>query len=243
VSHHRNPIAAAALVAAAVLALATPAAASAFQTARFYVTARGQQTTSWNLPYFIDSSSCYDKHWTSGSGHESFSFRSPRTKLRISSFDGADTTWSYGSWSSLGGRDVLDATGTWTAQRSVEGGEIPGKCGGGTSPDPAPLQDCGTRHVSLGMSFDPTQGEHRELLIAEQIERPAMRCPELVGMGASQEFTGISALVPRRELFGHRIGKEIILAHQRFVFHAQPSQRPGSATTTTQWTLTLTRAR
>jgi hypothetical protein len=131
VPHHRHPITAAVLAAAAALALAAPAAAGAvaFQTAHFYVTVRGHQTTSWNLPYFIDSSSCYDKHWTSGSGHESFSFSSPRTKLRISTFDGVDTTWSYGSWSPFGGRDVLPATGTWTAQRTVEGGEIPGKCG------------------------------------------------------------------------------------------------------------------
>jgi hypothetical protein len=91
------------------------------------------------------------------------------------------------------------------------------------------------------MSFGPTEGEHRQLAITEQIERPAMRCPQFVGAGATQEFTGISALIPKRELFDRRIGKEIILAHRRFVFHAPPSQRPSSATTTTQWTLTRAR--
>lgn len=238
----------AAVAGATALALLTAPAAQAtkgqlnVKEARFKVTVKGTQTTTWSANH-PSTSRCVSAY--TGSGTEKVTFRSKRRVVaKAFALGRGPVLWTAG-----GDVAELPMKGTVIRRGSMTFAPTPPDCavGDGDSTGTPPASDCGTkkiRSLRLLLAYDYQRHDRITLSNGGQAEPRFEQCPSL-----GQGWTTILSRddrkrtageeLPRRDLFDRRQGKMIVLGRGKVTTNADGV----SATTRIEWELTLVRRR
>jgi hypothetical protein len=123
-------------------------ASAAVKTARFKITVSGRQTTNWTLDNTMYDGCIQGYTRQSGSGAQSFSFKSTKAATGLAARVGRSTVFTVITGRTTPGARVkgsVSRSGQVTSQQLS--GTGPG-CGSGGGGGPAPTPDCGKRHFS-----------------------------------------------------------------------------------------------
>ena len=145
------------LLAGALLpaAVAVPASAQGFKTAKFTATYEGTFRTDWTTPRHTLGGDCFKINWSHGSGSETWGVKSRGAQKVVAAQAGRGVSWRAGTHEITG-----DTGGTFlgggliTRTSHIGSGWDAGKCAGATSGvNPPRKTDCGTLLPSYQLHF------------------------------------------------------------------------------------------
>jgi hypothetical protein len=233
---------AAALALAAPAAYATPPKQMTVKDARFKVTVKGTQTTTWSADQPAQSR-CLGAH--TGSGTEKVTFKSKRRVVaRAFALGKGPITWIVGS-----DQAELPMKGSVTRRGSETFAPTPPDCavgdGDGTSAPPA--SDCGTkkiRSLKLLLAYDVLSRNRITLSNGGQAEPRFEQCPRMgegwtTILSRDDRKRTAGEELPRSDVFDRRQGKMIVLGHGKVT----SNDKGVRSTTRIEWELTLVRRR
>lgn len=233
-------------LAAAAALTAVPAASASIlppkeRTAKFWVSAKGTQKTTWK-GRTTSGGDCYYQWSMTPKGTEEVTFRSRKAKLFATAF-GKNVFFNYGAWQPYAGSGALSwkGTGSTTRTDTSDFHDGPGACGAKAEPPERPADDCGThrRRFELSLAYDPRH-EELALNVGNGGGKAFDACQVMVPLGVQDDaVTTIAEDIPISDLFGD-FDKQVILGRHAF---ATPREGSYSAYTSINWQLTLTRHR
>jgi hypothetical protein len=252
---HRSSLLAAA---AAVTALAVPTAANAVPgQSGWLIYVKGSQTISWDEPRHPTSSDCFHRSWVEDHGRETVTFHAKEpTKAVLTAYGSVVAFSQFGSLELGNGTPQAGVPISVAVNRDndSQSGSDPGDCGGGSTVDPAPLQDCGSR-VDAWIGSPVFQGGKVELQVGPDLAPltgggdtggfsscPA-QAPEGVSTGTLTD--GITAKLSARKLASATKGDRIVVdGHKAF---QQVRKLPGGGSVNLRadvnWQLRMLRVR
>jgi hypothetical protein len=208
---------------------------------RFYVSAKGSQTTTWSHTP-TSGGDCYYRWSEHPMGEETVKFRARRQKV-LATVIGRNILFRYGTWDpSSYEPGHFRATGTTSRQYESNLVDGPGPCGAKSQPPAPATYDCGThnRRFELSLSYmkqhvgldasSATDGSGK----SGPFETCPLTTPALVNPDA---VTPIWQSWPIDDVKGE-FDKQVILADKTY----RLDDGVNKATTDVQWELTLTRA-
>ena len=251
---HRFPLFA---TTAAVAALALPTAALAAPQTGWLIYVKGSQTTTWDEPRHETESDCFHHSWAENHGRETVSFHAKEPTKAVLMAAGSVVAFSQFGTLELGNgtpQAGVPIAASINRDNEFQAGSDPGDCGGASTIDPAPLQDCGGRQddwvgspvfqhgkveLQVGPDIAPLTGGHHS---SGYTSCPA-QAPDGVSTGVLTD--GITARLSPHKLLSTAKGDRIIVnAHRSF---QQTRRLPGGGKqklmTDVQWQLRMLRVR
>src|SRR5690349_3987782 len=206
---------AAVAAATALAAFTTATAGAAIKTARFKLTVSGSQSTNWTLDNTTYDGCIQGNVRMSGSGSQSFNFKSTKPATGLAARVGKSTVFTVVTGTTTPGARVkgsVTRSGHVTSQQLS--GTGPG-CGGGGGGGQPPAPDCGKRTFAGTMGFNwatPSQwpGEPPvPLTPVLLLEGPQMGAKSFSTMykncppgGPDQVIPTVGSALPAKKLFG-----------------------------------------
>lgn len=244
--------------AALAAAIALPGAAHAAPgESGWLVYVKGSQTTTWDEPRHVVESDCFHRSWVENNGRETVTFHAKAPTKAVLTAYGSVVAFSQFGTLQLGNgtpQAGIPIAVSINRDNAFLAGADPGDCGGGSSVEPAPLQDCGARQddwvgspVFQAGKVELQVGPDVAPLTGSGTGSGYSSCPAQApdGVSAGTLTDGITARLNARKLAATAKGDRVVVdGHRSF---QQTRKLPGGGKQTmqtdVQWQLRMLRVR